>query len=73
MAASDSTPCPECEGRGQVVDRYYPAEYVTADMASDAGDPAMAGMLYRDEEWTWTGCERCKGTGSISVAVEPTP
>src|SRR5207237_96201 len=29
-------------------------QYVTRDMANDAGDPSMEGSLYSDEEWQQT-------------------
>ena len=40
---------------------YHPAEYVTMDMAIDAGDRSMAGELYRQEEYEWGACPCCEG------------
>ena len=40
---------------------YHPAEYVTLEMAIDAGDRSLAGELYRSEEYEWGACPCCEG------------
>jgi hypothetical protein len=51
--------CPACQGGGMVIVGEY---FVTEDMASDAGEPSMAGMHYGFE---WGPCAECGGTGLI--------
>jgi hypothetical protein len=47
--------CANCRGTG-VMD-YRPATYVSADMASDAGDPSLQGTPYAPEQIVQ--CEYC--------------
>lgn len=56
----DECMCKACGGAGQVVVGEH---YVTADMASDAGEPAMEGMSAGTE---WGQCDVCNGTGRRS-------
>ena len=51
--------CPECDGSGVVPVQVSARQYVTAEMASDAGQPEMAGSLYCDDEWEPQQCEWC--------------
>ncbi len=44
-------PCPKCGGTG--------GDYITVEMASDAGSPQMAGQFW--------GCSYCNGDGWILV------
>lgn len=51
--------CPECDGSGgnQVQTRWR--EYVSRDMARDAGDPAWEGMIYSEDEFEVQQCQWC--------------
>lgn len=40
---------------------YHDAEYVTRDMAIDAGDRSLEGSLYQHEEYDWGACPCCGG------------
>ena len=40
---------------------YHPAEYVSRDMATDAGDKNLEDSLYRAEEFEWGVCPCCEG------------
>ena len=50
--------CPDCDGSGQYELRTK-TNYITSEMAQDAGDPSMAGMVYSVETttvqcmWCW--------------------
>ena len=57
--------CPECGGAGG---REFAMEYVSHDMALDAGDPELEG-----QEWGRPDpepCQRCETTGKIFVCAE---
>jgi len=56
--------CSECGGSCVVVVGEH---YVTADMASDAGDPSMTGAFYGYE---FGPCDRCDGAGRVHVDRE---
>lgn len=57
-------PCEACDGTGrQVLGEHF----VTRDMASDAGEPAMEGMSMGLE---YAACQQCSGEG---VVFEPCP
>ncbi len=57
--------CDICGGKGFVVECIPHQEVVTSDMASDAGEPDMAGMLWDfGEEWVQVQCPICKGESS---------
>lgn len=49
--------CPTCEGSGRVPIGEH---FVTRDMATDAGEPAMEGMSMGIE---YGDCPDCHGTG----------
>jgi len=51
--------CPACDGSGVVPVQVSARQYVTQEMASDAGQPEMAGSLYCDDEWEPQQCEWC--------------
>lgn len=40
---------------------FHPAEYVSRNMAIDAGDKGLEGSLYRQEEYEWGQCPCCGG------------
>lgn len=56
--------CPNCEGTGAI--NYRPAQYVSRDMALDAGDPSLEGSIYTEE--SWDACDVCGGTGEVKAA-----
>ena len=51
--------CPECDGSGVVPVQVSARQYVTAEMASDAGQQDLTGSLYCDDEWEPQQCEWC--------------
>lgn len=53
-------PCPQCGGEGREI---IGENFVSRDMASDAGYPEMEGMHHSYE---YGECEACDGTGLIN-------
>lgn len=51
--------CPNCDGSGTAMRQTSVRQYVTRDMAVDAGDPSMEGSLYLDDEWEPEQCQWC--------------
>lgn len=51
--------CETCNGTKAVVTGYSPATYITSDMASDAGDEALAGSVYQEEQFEFDKCPDC--------------
>ena len=51
--------CPECDGSGVKCIGLHPVEYVSRDMARDAGDLTLEGSVYRQEEPEWAQCQWC--------------
>ena len=53
--------CPNssCDGYGTICELKSERQYVTRDMASDAGDPFLEGSIYSDEEWDYSQCQWC--------------
>lgn len=69
--------CPECDGSGAKQVQTQSRQYVTREMAHDAGDLSMEGSLYSDDEFETQQCRWCyernqclseKGTESVSAA-----
>lgn len=56
-------PCPLCGGAGVV---HVCDEYITHDMALDAGDPDMEGMLWQE---VYDECPLCLGEGTLAAAI----
>jgi hypothetical protein len=54
-------PCPICEGSGYVLVPVM-EQYVTRDMAIDAGDPSLEGSSMR-VEYEAVECRACGGRG----------
>lgn len=52
--------CTTCMGSKTVPVEYVPETYVTADMASDAGDPSLAGSVYYESYVEYGPCPNCK-------------
>ncbi len=53
--------CPNCDGSGGIQHQISSRTYVSKDMATDAGDPALEGSLYTDDEWEAEQCQWCDG------------
>jgi hypothetical protein len=51
--------CPQCDGSGTIVDGIGYTEYVSRDMAIDAGDRSLEGSVYRHKEPEIYECEWC--------------
>lgn len=51
--------CPNCDGSGATVEMIQQAEYVTQEMANDAGQPERAGERLRDNQYAQVECEWC--------------
>ena len=51
--------CPNCDGSGGIPHQISSKTYVTRDMATDAGDPALEGSLYSDDEYELEECQWC--------------
>jgi len=51
--------CPACDGSGVIPVQTCVRQYVTRDMAMDAGCPEMEGSLYCDDEWEPQQCQWC--------------
>lgn len=51
--------CPNCDGSGVIPHQIASREYVTRDMALDAGQPELEGSLYQDEQWEPEQCQWC--------------
>lgn len=62
--------CRECNGRGVVVARYRPATYVSHDMAMDAGDMALEGTVYEEEEYEFAECAACRQAWNAREAAQ---
>lgn len=55
----DVAKCPNCDGGGGIPRQVSSRTFVTRDMAMDAGDPALEGSLYTDDEWKAVQCQWC--------------
>lgn len=51
--------CPNCDGSGAIPHQVSERRYVTRDMAFDAGNMALEGSLYSDDEWEAEQCQWC--------------
>jgi hypothetical protein len=51
--------CPNCDGSGVKLVRKGGREYVTRDMALDAGDRDLEGTVYRDIQEDYEPCQWC--------------
>lgn len=51
--------CPNCDGSGAVMRQVSCRQYVSRDMAIDAGDLSMEGSIYREEEFEPEQCQWC--------------
>jgi hypothetical protein len=51
--------CPNCDGSGIIPYQISGKQYVTRDMAIDAGDPTLEGSLFSDDQWEAEQCQWC--------------
>lgn len=51
--------CPACDGSGVIVGESHPTEYVSREMALDAGDPSLEGSIYRTGDAEVSQCQWC--------------
>jgi hypothetical protein len=51
--------CPQCDGGGVIVEGTGYTEYVSRDMAIDAGDRSLEGSVYRHKDPEVYQCEWC--------------
>lgn len=51
--------CPNCDGSGAIPHQVSRREYVSRDMALDAGDPSLEGSLCSEEQWESEQCQWC--------------
>lgn len=65
--------CPECDGSGAVQVQTRQREYVTHEMAIDAGDRALEGSLYQDDEFEVRECQFCSERRALLGSEVPTP
>jgi len=65
MSGAKEAQCPVCQGQGG----WAVVNYVTADMASDAGEPEMVGMPMDD----YVQCDVCVGGVYHEVPFEDCP
>lgn len=61
--------CPNCDGSGSISYQISGREYVTADMARDAGDPSLEGSLYSHEQWEQEQCQWCAERSQIIASI----
>jgi hypothetical protein len=61
--------CPNCDGSGTVMKGYTNPEYVSHDMAVDAGDRTLEGSIYREAEPIIEQCQWC----AERAALHPAP
>jgi len=65
-APESQIPCIECQGEGRIA---IGENYVTHDMALDAGESAMEGQSMGIE---YVQCSKCGGDG-FTLAMQPSP
>lgn len=66
--------CPACDGSGVLVTGGREVEYVSRDMAVDAGDPSLEGSIYRESEPEISQCQWCHEKSALLAArAQPTP
>lgn len=51
--------CPNCDGSGAIPHQVSSKQYVSRDMALDAGQPELEGSLYSDNQWEAEQCQWC--------------
>ncbi len=61
--------CPECDGSGSYQVQTSARSYISVEMASDAGDPSLAGQLYTDDEFEPRQCQWCAERAALLTSV----
>ena len=51
--------CPNCDGSGAIPRQTGRREYVSREMAMDAGDPSLEGTLFSDDSFELEQCQWC--------------
>ena len=51
--------CPNCDGSGAIPVQTGQREYVSREMAMDAGDPSMEGSVFSDNTFELEQCQWC--------------
>lgn len=51
--------CPNCDGSGAIQKQTSSRQLVTREMAMDAGNPEMEGLLYSDDKLELEQCQWC--------------
>lgn len=64
--------CPNCDGSGAVMRQVSCRQYVSRDMAMDAGDLSMEGALYCDDEFEPEQCQWCYERDALISALPNT-
>lgn len=62
--------CPDCDGSGMIITKTGDKQYVSRDMAIDAGDRTLEGSLYQDEQFEYSQCQWCGETNAAIAAAE---
>ncbi len=62
----DMVKCPNCDGSGSTLHQVSSRQYVSRDMAMDAGMPEQEGSLYSDDEWEQEQCQWCAEKNQLS-------
>ncbi len=65
--------CPNCDGSGVIYGHPGHTEYVTRNMAHDAGDLSLEGSIYRQLEPEIDQCEWCARRDALLNPVPTIP
>lgn len=63
--------CPECDGSGAKQVQTGFREYVTREMALDAGDASIEGSLYNDDTFEVEQCQWCYERSQVLAGELP--
>lgn len=63
--------CPECDGSGAKQVQTSSRQYVTREMAMDAGDRSMEGSLYSDDAFEVQQCQWCDERKTVLESSVP--
>jgi len=61
--------CPNCDGSGVIVSHLTTNQYVTRDMAIDAGDKSLEGSLYSKGDCDIEPCQWCDERNKIITSL----
>ncbi len=62
--------CPNCDGSGCIARQVSSRQYVTRDMAIDAGDESLEGSLYSEDEWEQEQCQWCDEVKALELEAK---